>query len=51
MFTLKKLNVVRVVEDEFEKSHLLTQGFELIEQEIKKVEEEAEEIKKGKATK
>lgn len=41
MFTLKLLNVVRIVGTEEEKSNLINQGFKIVEE----VKEKAEEIK------
>lgn len=42
MFTLQKLNVVRIVATEGEKTRLLAEGF------IEKVEEKVKKVKKGK---
>lgn len=40
MFTLQKLNVVRIVETEREKAKLIAEGFkEVVEQEVEKVKE------------
>lgn len=43
MYTLKKLNVVRVVESEASKLNLTSQGFKLIE-EVKKIAEDVQEV-------
>jgi len=53
LFTLKKLNVFRIVENEFEKAKLLKDGFvEVMEEKVKikdAVKEETKKvIKKGK---
>lgn len=59
MFKLEKLNVVRFVENELQKSKLINEGFKEIKQiqnkninEINKIENEIKQkVIKGKATK
>lgn len=46
MFTLQKLNVVRIVEDEYSKAKLIAEGF--IEIVLKEAEEVKETVKKSK---
>jgi len=46
MFTLQRLNVIRIVEEEFQKAELMAKGFkEIVEAEVKEIEEV---VKKGK---
>jgi GMP synthase PP-ATPase subunit len=49
MFTLQRLNVIRIVEDEYSKAKLITEGFiEIIEKESKKIKEVISKKSKGK---
>lgn len=48
MFTLQRINVVRIVATEREKLKLISEGFkEIVEEEVKEIEEKV----KGKAVK
>ncbi|WP_297428900.1 hypothetical protein [Clostridium sp.] len=46
MFTLQRMNVVRLVKSEREKNELLKKGFTLIEEVVKAKIEEVEEVVK-----
>jgi ribosomal protein S19E (S16A) len=48
MIELKKLNVHRIVATEEEKSVLISQGYEVVEEVANEVFKEVEEVKKGK---
>ena len=49
MFTLQKLNVVRIVDDEYEKAKLISHGFiEVVDKAVKKVEKSVNSVKETK---
>ncbi|AGK97632.1 hypothetical protein [Clostridium pasteurianum] len=52
MFTLQKLNVVRIVDSEIKKSRLIDEGFKLVKDKVEEVEQEVkkieEKVTKGK---